>query len=152
MQHKANLEQTLRSALRHKRAGTEIATAILAIEAMVLTTISQSSIVENLDSKQLGRCRSALKHKAFGKRLANAITTIDAIIAADSLSIVTQDKSLKGQHKQSLKKVCESCLASKSVGTKVADMVDKAEKTIDLLIAVYPLDTDLVAIKVILES
>jgi hypothetical protein len=48
--------------------------------------------------------------------------------------------------------MCSNGFASKSVGVKVSDMVDKAEKAIDLLIAAYPLDTDLVAIKAILES
>jgi hypothetical protein len=43
-------------------------------------------------------------------------------------------------------------MASKSLGKQVADMVDKAEKAIDLLIAAYPGDADLVDIKAILES
>ena len=151
-QHKASLERVMRSALKHKRAGTEVATAILAIEAMVLTTIAQSAVVENQDKKVLGRCRSGLCHKSFGKRLADAITTMDAIIDADSLSVVAEDKPLRGQHKAGLRSMCSKELTSKSVGVKVSDMVDKAEKAIDLLIAAYPLDTDLVAIKAILES
>jgi hypothetical protein len=151
-QHKASLERVMRSALRHRRAGTEVATAILAIEAMVLTTISQSAMVENQDKKVLGRCRAALCHKSFGKRLADAITTMDAIIDADSLSVVAEDKPLSAQHKQGLRGVCQNDMASKSVGRLVSDMVDKAEKAIDLLIAAYPLDADLVAIKAILES
>jgi hypothetical protein len=151
-QHKASLERVMRSALRHKRAGTEVATAILAIEAMVLTTISQNEMVENTDAKILGRCRSRVCHKAFGKRLADAITTIDAIIEVDSLSVEAEDKALRGQHKQGLRAVCRQGMASKSLGKQVADMVDKAEKAIDLLIAAYPGDADLVAIKAILES
>ena len=151
-QHKASLESVMRSAMRHKRAGTEVATAVLAIEAMVLTTIAQNEMVENSDAKQLGRCRAALRHKSFGKRLADAITTIDAIIDADSLSVTAEDKMLVGQHKQGLRKVCQSGTALRSLGTAVSDMVSKAEQAIDLLIAAYPLDTDLVAIKAILES
>lgn len=151
-QHKASLEKVTRSALRHKRAGTEVATAILAIEAMVLTTIAQSEIVENQNKEALGRCRAALCHKSFGKRLADAITTIDAIIDADSLSVVVADKPLRGQHKQGLRSVCQNEIASRSTGKLVSDMVDKAEKAIDLLITAYPLDTDLVTIKAILES
>ena len=151
-QHKASLERVMRSALKHKRAGTEVATAILAIEAMVLTTISQSAMVENQDKKVLGRCRAALCHKSFGKRLADAITTMDAIIDADSLSVVAEDKPLRGQHKAGLRSMCSKEFTSRSTGLKVSDMVDKAEKAIDLLIAAYPLDTDLVAIKAILES
>jgi hypothetical protein len=151
-QHKASLERVMRSALKHKRAGTEVATAILAIEAMILTTISQSAMVENQDKKVLGRCRSGLCHKSFGKRLADAITTMDAIIDADSLSVVAEDKPLSAQHKAGLRSMCSKEFTSKYVGVKVSDMVDKAEKAIDLLIAAYPLDTDLVAIKAILES
>ena len=151
-QHKASLERVMRASLKHKRAGTEVATAILAIEAMVLTTISQNEMVENSDKKALGRCRAAVSHKAFGKRLADAITTIDAIIEADSLSVEAEDKSLVGQHKQKLRAVCRQGMASKSLGKQVADMVDKAEKAIDLLIAAYPGDADLVDIKAILES
>lgn len=150
-QHKASLEKVMQSAMRHKRAGTEVSTAVLAIEAMVLTSIAQSSIVENMDSKVVGRCRAALRHKSFGKRLADAMSTIDAIIDADSLSISVEDKSIQGQHKQKLRKVCQSSMASKSLGNSVSDMVDKAEKAIDMLIAAYPLDADLVAIKSILE-
>jgi hypothetical protein len=151
-QHKASLESVMRSAMRHKRAGTEVATAVLVIEAMVLTTIAQDEMVENSDKKALGRCRAALRHKSFGKRLADAISTIDAIIDADSLSVVAEDKALVGQHKQGLRKVCQSCMASKSLGIAVSDMVSKTEKAIDLLIAAYPLDTDLPVIKDILQS
>jgi len=151
-QHKAGLERVVRASLRHKRAGTEVATAILAIEAMVLTSIAQNSIVENADKKVLARCRASLSHKAFGKRLADAITTIDAIIAADSLSVEAEDKPLKGQHKQGLRVVCRQGVASKVLGKQIADMVSKAEKAIDLLIAEYPADADLVDIKAILES
>ena len=151
-QHKQSLEKVVQTSMRHKRAGTEVATAILAIEAMVLTSIAQNQVVENQDKRALGRCRAALSHRTFGKRLADAISTIDAIIDADSLSVIAEDKTLKGQHKQGLRKVSQSCMASKSLGTAVSDMVSKAEKAVDLLIAAYPLDTDLVAIKAILES
>jgi hypothetical protein len=151
-QHKQSLEKVIQTSMRHKRAGTEVSTAILAIEAMVLTSISQNEIVENSDKKALGRCRAALKHKSYGKRLADAISTLDAIIEADGLSITAEDKSLRAQHKQGLRKVCQSCLASKSLGTTISDMVDKAEKAIVELIAMYPADADLIAIKQILES
>jgi hypothetical protein len=151
-QHKASLEKVMRSALKHKRAGTEVATAILAIEAMVLTSIAQNEMVENSDKKLLARCRVGLCHKSFGKRLADAISTMDAIIDAESLSIVAADKPLRGQHKAGLRSICSKEFTSKSVGVKVSDMVSKAEQAIDLLIAAYPLDTDLVAIKAILES
>lgn len=151
-QHKQSLEKVMQASMRHKRAGTEVSTAILAIEAMVLTSISQNDIVENTDARQLARCRSALKHKSYGKRLADAISTLDAIIEADALSITAEDKVIKGQHKQGLRKVCQSCLASKTLGTTISDMVDKAEKAIVELIALYPADADLVAIKQILES
>lgn len=151
-QHNQNLERSIQSAFMHKRAGTEVATAILAIEAMVLTTIAQSSIVENSDEKVVGRCRAALCHKSFGKRLADAMSTIDAIIAADSLSVTAADKVLVGQHKQNLRKVAGDSVANRRLGIQISDMVSKAEQAIDLLIAAYPLDTDLVAIKAILNS
>jgi hypothetical protein len=151
-QHKQSLEKVMQTSMRHKRAGTEISTAILAIEAMILTSISQNDIVENTDAKQLTRCRAALKHKSYGKRLADAIPTLEAIIKADALSIVSEDKSLMGQHKQGLRKVCQSCLASKTLGITISDVVDRAEKAIIELIAMYPADADLVVIKQILES
>lgn len=151
-QHKQSLEKVMQTSMRHKRAGTEVSTAVLAIEAMVLTSISQNNIVENTDAKQLARCRAALKHKSYGKRLADAISTLDAIIIAEGLSIAAEDKALKGQHKQGLRKVCQSCLASKTLGTTISDTVDKAEKVIVELIAMYPADAGLVAIKQILES
>jgi hypothetical protein len=151
-QHKASLERVMRSALRHKRAGTEVATAILAIEAMVLTSISQNEIVENTDKKVLGRCRVGLCHKSFGKRLADAISTMDAIIAAESLTIEAKDKALRGQSKAGLRAICIAELNSKSTGKLVSDMVSKAEQAIDLLTAAYPADADLVNIKAILES
>ena len=151
-QHKQSLEKVMQTSMRHKRAGTEVSTAVLAIEAMVLTSISQNDMVENTDAKQVGRCRAALKHKSYGKRLADAISTLDAIIEADGLSVVAEDKAIKGQHKQGLRKVCQSCLASKALGTTISDMVDKAEKAIVELIAMYPADADLITIKQILES
>ena len=151
-QHKASLEAVMRSALKHKRAGTEVATTILAIEAMVLTSIAQKEMVENADKRLLGRCRAGLCHKQFGKRLADAISTMDAILEADSLSVVPVDKPLSAQHKAGLRSMCIKEFTSKSVGKKIADMVSKAEQAIDLLIAAYPADADLVHIKSILES
>lgn len=151
-QHKSSLERVMRSALKHRQAGTEVATAVIAIEAMVLTTIAQSAIVENSDKKVLGRCRSALSHRADGKRLADAISTMDAIIAADTLAATGGDKELKGQHKAGLQRVMRSSMALKSLGKEVADMVIKAEAAIDELIAAYPGDADLPLIKAILES
>lgn len=151
-QHKATMDKVMQSAFKHRRAGIEVSTAVAAIEAMVLTTIAQNEIVENSDEKAVGRCRAALCHKSFGKRLADAMSTIDAIIAADSLSVTAADKELSGAHKQGLRKVMQGSVANKALGTDIADMVSKAEQAIDLLIAAYPLDTDLVDIKAILES
>lgn len=93
-QHKQSLEKVMQTSMRHKRAGTEVSTAVLAIEAMVLTSISQNDMVENTDAKQLARCRAALKHKSYGKRLADAISTLDAIISADGLSVASEAKQL----------------------------------------------------------
>ena len=147
-QHKQSLEKTIQSAFKHKKAGTEVATTIVAIEAMILTaSVTQKSIVENSDAKILGRCRAALAHKSFGKRMADALSTIDAIIAADNLVVVAEDMQLKGQHKQGLRKVAQGAVANKSLGTKISDMVSKTKKALDLLVDANPSDSDLAAIK-----
>ena len=80
-QHKSGLERVMQSSFKHKRAGTEMATAVLGIEAMIASGIDTNEIVENSDRKVLGRCRAALCHKSFGKRMADAISSLDQIIA-----------------------------------------------------------------------
>lgn len=82
-QHNSSLEKTLQSVFKHKRAGTEVATAILGIEAMVLSGIDTTAIVENSDVKKLRRARATVCHKAFGKRIVDSISTLDAILAQE---------------------------------------------------------------------
>jgi hypothetical protein len=158
-QHKASMEKVMQSALKHKRAGTELSTAVAGIEAMVASGIDTDAIVENDDARAVGRCRAGLCHKAYGKRMADAITTLDKIIEDESLSIEAEDKELRAQHKAGMRAVCTKMITRKALGEDVADLADKAEKVIDELIAIYDgitkpadLSAELGAIKDILLS
>ena len=157
-QHKSGLERVMQSAFKHKQAGTEMATAVLGIEAMIASGIDTNEIVENTDRETLGRCRAGLAHKAFGKRLADAVTTLDQIIADESLTIVAEDKDLSAQHKSGLRSVVVKNITRTLIGEPVADIADKAEKVIDELLGIYDgvtkadLQTELNAIKDILNS
>lgn len=160
--HKASLEKVLQSSLKNKRAGTEVATSILGIEAMLVSGIDETAVVENSDVKFLGRCRAAICHKAYGKRLADAVSTLDSIIAAEGLTVVSADKDIQpSRDKQKLRKVCIDEMARKDVGTAVADMVSKSEQVVDQLLVIYgvggakddaPTAAALAAIQAILAS
>ena len=156
-QHKASLEKVLQSSLKNKRAGTEVATSILGIEALLFSGIGIAATVENSDAKFLGRCRATICHKVYGKRLADAVSTLDYIIATKGLVIIAADKEIQpSRDKQKLRKVCIDEMARKDVGTAVADMVSKSEQAVNQLMIIYtanaPVLAALTAIKVILES
>lgn len=161
-QHKSGLERVMQVAFKHRRAGTEMATAVLGIEAMVASGIDNTEVVENTDKKVLGRSVAALCQRAFGKRMADAITTIDQIIADEGLTIVDQDKELTGApHKQNLNKVVIDEITRRIEGKKVASIVTKAEQAVDQLLVIYgvggakedaPTEANLLAIKAVLES
>ena len=139
-QHKASMEKTLQSAFKHKKAGTEVATAILAIEAMIASGIDTAAMVENTDEKVVGRTRAACAHKAFGKRLADSISTLDAIMAEESISVDASDVAISGfgaPHKQNLRRVMIGAMARRDVGLMVADMVSKVEAVVDELLVIY---------------
>lgn len=161
-QNKASLERVLQSTLKNKKAGSEVATAILGIEAMIASGIDETAIVENSDPKVVGRCRATLCHKAYGKRLADAMSTIDSIITAEAIVVEAEDKAIApSTHKQKLRKICKDEFARADVGEAVADMVSKAEKVVDELLVIYgvggakedaPTEAALTAIKAILMS
>lgn len=137
-QHKASLEKTLQSGFKHKKAGTEVATTILAVEALVAAGLGV--VVENTDEKVIGRTRASVAHKAFGKRIADAITTLDAIIADAELDIVAEDVIISGfgaPHKQNLRRVMRGAMTSREIGLMVSDMVSKCEKVVDALLVEY---------------
>jgi hypothetical protein len=139
-QHKASLEKTLQSAFKHKKAGTEVATTILAIEALVASGIDTTAIVENTDEKVTGRTRAACAHKSFGKRLADSIATLDAIIALEAIVVVAADVTIAGSgapHKQNLRRVMIGAMSRRDVGLKVADMVSEVEPVVDELLVIY---------------
>jgi hypothetical protein len=160
--HKASLERVLQSTLKNKKAGSEVATSIMAVEALVVSGIDETAMVENTDVRVVGRIRAALCHKAYGKRLADAISTIDSIIAAEAIVVVAEDTIVSpSTNKQGLRKICIDEMARKDVGLMVADMVSKVEKAIDLLLVEYgvggakedaPTEAALEAIKAILVS
>jgi hypothetical protein len=159
-QHKQGLEKVMQVAFKHRKVGTEMATAVLGIEAMIASGIDTNEIVENTDKKIQGRSRAALCHDAFGKRMADAISTINKIIEDEGLSIEAEDKDVSGSapHKQGLNKVVIDEITRRIEGKEVASIVTKAEKTIDELLLIYDgvtktdLSTELTAIKEILES
>lgn len=136
-QHKQGMERVMQSSFKHRRAGTEIATAVIGIEAMLASGIDTIAAVENTDKKVQGRCRSGLAHKAFGKQLADAVTTLDKIITDEGLTIVAQDKPLTGQHKAGLRAVVIKDITRKIIGKEIADIADKAEKVVDELLIIY---------------
>lgn len=139
-QHKASLEKTLQSALKHKKAGTEVATTILAIEALVASGIDTAAIVENTEKDVIRRTRSMACHKVFGKRLADAMSTLDAIIAVEALDITPADMIVSGfgaPHKQNLRAVVIKEIARRDVGLKVADCVSSVELVVDELLVIY---------------
>lgn len=136
-QHNASLEKTLQSVFKHKKVGTELATAVLAIEAMVAAGIGATTA--ETDAKVLRQIRAGVAHKAFGKRIADAIKTIDAIIVAEAITVVAEDKVVAGDsaHKAKMKSQVIKEIANKKIGTAVSDMVTKAEKAIDELLVIY---------------
>lgn len=143
-QNKASLEKTLQASFRNKRAGTEIATSILGIEAMIASGIETNAIVENTDKKLLGQIRAGCAHKSYGKRLADSITTLDAIIAHEALVETAEDKHISGlphgeasPYKDQLRKVMIGSMGRRDVGLMVSDIVDLSEKVIDDLIGIY---------------
>lgn len=155
--NKATLERVMQVTMKNKKAGTEIATAILGIEAMILSGITVTAVVENMDRKTVSRCRATLCHKAFGKRLADAISTIDSIIKTEAIIVVAMDKMISpSTNKQMLKKLCSDEFARKDVGGAVSDIVSKAELAIEALLVKYtanaPVKAKLLAIKAILNS
>ncbi|CAB4125195.1 hypothetical protein UFOVP53_78 [uncultured Caudovirales phage] len=155
--NKASLEKVLQSSLKNKRAGTEVATSIVGVEALLVSGIAETVVVENSDPKFVGRCRATICHKAYGKRLADAVSTLDSIIVAEGLVVVAADKDIQpSRDKQKLRKVCIDEMARKDVGTAVADMVSKSEQAVDQLMVIYaanaPVLAALTAIKAILAS
>lgn len=158
-QHKQSLERVMEVAFKHRRVATEMATAVLGIEAMIASGIDTNAIVENTNKKVVGRSVAALCHKDFGIRMANAITTIDKVIADEGLTIVAEDKEVTGApHKQKLNKVVIDEITRRIEGNEVASIVTKAEKVIDELLLIYDgvtkadLQSELLAIKAILNS
>lgn len=158
-QHKQSLERVMEVSFKHRRVATEMATAVLGIEAMVASGIDTNAVVENTDKKVQGRSRAALCHDAYGKRMADAISTIDQIIADEGLSVEAEDKEVSGApHKQKLNKVVIDEITRRIEGRKVASIVTKAEKVIDELLLIYDgvtkadLQAELTAIKEILNS
>jgi hypothetical protein len=155
--HRVTLEKVLQSTLKNKRAGTEVATSIVGIEALLVSGIAETAVVENSNPKFVGRCRATICHKAYGKRLADAVSTLDSIIVAEGLVIVAADKDIQpSRDKQKLRKNCIDEFARKDVGTAVADMVSKSEQAVNQLMVIYaanaPVLAKLTAIKVILAS
>lgn len=138
-QHKASLEKTLQSALKHKKAGTEVATTILAIEALVSSGIDTSAIVENTNAEVVGRIRAACTHKAFGKRLADAVSTLEAIIATEGITatIVKRDISGSAPYKAKITKVITNAMTRKDIGVLVANTINTLESVVDELIVIY---------------
>jgi hypothetical protein len=137
-QHNASLEKTLQSVFKHKKVGTEVAIAILAVEAMVASGITTAAIVEESDAKTLRITRAGIAHKAFGKRMADAVATLDAIMAEESISVDADPGKTDGApHKAKLRPIVIKEIANKKVGGSVADMTEKAEKAVDALIAIY---------------
>ena len=139
-QHQAGLEKTLQSAFKHKKAGTEIAITILAVEALVASGIDTAATVENTDRKITGRTRAACAHKAYGKRLADSMSTLDAIIAAEAISVTPADVTIAGfgsPHKQNLRAVAAKEIARKDIGILVSDMVSEVEPVVDALLVIY---------------
>ena len=131
-QHKASLEKTLQSALKHKKAGTEMATAIVAVEALVASGIDTAAIVENTDKKVISRTRAIACHKVFGKRLADAMSTLDAIIAEEAITVVAMDQDLTGApHKGSLNTVGIKEIARRDIGLQVAALITNLEQVVD---------------------
>ena len=136
--HKASLERVLQSTLKNKKAGTEMATSILAAEALIASGIDEMAIVENTDARFVGRCRATLAHKAYGKRLADAVSTVDSIIAAEVLTVVSEDKVIvPSTHKQKLRKICADEMGRKDVGVACANMASKVEQVVDQLLVIY---------------
>lgn len=140
-QHHASLEKTLQSVFKHKKVGTEVATAVVGIEALVVSGINTvTSMVQETDAKTIRQVRAGVAHKAFGKRIVDAMKTIDAIIAAEALSVVPTDKAVAGKgsaHKAMMKAQVIKEISSKKMGTAVSDMVTKVEQAVDQLLVIY---------------
>lgn len=160
-QHKQTLQRCMEVGFKHRRVAVEMSTAVVGIEAMVVSGIDNTEVVENTDKKVLGRSVSCLAHKAFGKRMADAVSTINAIIADEGLTIVDQDKAVTGApHKQGLDKVVKDEITRRIEGKKVSSIVTKAEQAVDQLLVIYgaggakddaPTAANLAEIKAILE-
>ena len=155
--NKATLEKIMQVALKNKKAGTEVSTSILAVEALVVSGIAENAMVENLDKSFLARCRAGAAHKAYGKRLADAVSTIDSIIAAEGLVIVDVDEVLiPSTNKQKLTRVATDAFARKDAGIAIAKLVPKCSQAVDQLMVVYaanaPVLAALTAIRAILVA
>ena len=136
--NKVTLEKVLQSAFKNKKAGSDIATSILGIEAMILSGIAVTTITHNADVKFLGRCRSGVCHKEYGKRLADAVSTLNAIIIAESLTVTPRDLPLvPSTNKAKLRAVSIHCFARVDVGITVADIASETVEVVDLLMVVY---------------
>lgn len=149
-QHKVSLEKTLQSALMHKAAGSRVAETIASIEAMVLTGIATTAVVDSQNKSDIGRCRAGLAHREYGKRMQDAWETLRQIIADESLTLTAGPVIVSGQHKAKLNKIVEVALASKRLGQQVSDMCDLQDKALDALLVAYPggpVHTALLAIK-----
>lgn len=137
-QHNASLEKTLQSVFKHKKVGTEVAVAILAVEAMVESGITTAATVETTDAKILGRLRAACSHKVIGKRMADAVTTLDAIMAEEAVAVdAVEGKNDGAAFKAKLRPIVIKEIAHKATGTMVADMVEKVEAVVDELLVIY---------------
>ncbi|RLD02364.1 MAG: hypothetical protein DRI65_14960 [Chloroflexota bacterium] len=137
-QHRAILEAVLQSGFRHRNAGSKIAETVASIEAMVLSGIVTTEVVDSQDDDSIRRCRSAIAHKSFGKRMQDASETLDKIIADEALSLApAEDQVLPGQHKQPLSVVLINSMNSRRLGNQFKDMADLQDKALDSLLVIY---------------
>ena len=139
MANQASLEEIAISAFRNAPAGTEVATAILAIEAIVLSGLNTvTEMVKNENDEEVNRSMVGLASVRAGAQLADALSTLDAIIEQEGLELVAYDKELIGaQNEATLREVAINSMAQEEFGLRVADMVSLCEQVIDALIVAY---------------
>lgn len=136
-QHNAGLEKVWQTALKHKQGGTEMASTILAIEALVASGIDTAAVVKNTDADIVRRLVGGLAHRSYGEQSADAVSTLDAIIAEESLTLVAKDKEFRDRHLQGLRSICKELMTRKEQGYKVANIADLAEQVVDELLVIY---------------
>lgn len=148
-QHKASLEKTLQSALKHKEYGSRMAETVASIEsiAIVLATAADGPLTDystdSQDSDSIRRMRVGIAHASYGKRIQDAYETLAAIDAGETPTgtpFTSAEISLDGQHKQDMEKTCQSAMASKAMGTRLAEMASKQDQILDGLITDHALN------------